>query len=122
MTDHISAQLAEAVYRKAEQLADHYNQPVIGILAEAFALAQKRASDFEQAQQMSQERAAYREMHDRLMADYESQYVAIHGGVLVDHDREKDALVSRVGERFPDKVVLLTQVRPLPHPRKRSLS
>ena len=37
---------------------------------------------------------------------YEGEYVAIHGGQVVDHDREEMALVKRIQMNYPTDVVV----------------
>jgi hypothetical protein len=57
---------------------------------------------------------AYRAMHAELYARYPGQYVAVYQGQLVDHDPDGEALFERIDQRFPDEIVLMTQVRETP--------
>lgn len=63
---------------------------------------------------MAREMAAYDAMHADLMSAFAGQYVAVHGGQLVDHDADETALLHRIEARFGDEVVLLKRVVPLP--------
>ena len=54
---------------------------------------------------------AFVHMHAWLLANHAGEYVAFHGGMLVDQDLDQVALFLRVEERFPDAPVLIRQVR-----------
>jgi len=51
-------------------------------------------------------------MHDQLWQTYPEEYVALHVGKVVDHDRDEQALVDRIEARFSDGIVLIRQVLP----------
>ena len=68
---------------------------------------------------MAYEIAAYEAMHSELIAAYFEEYVAVLGGALVDHDADETTLLRRIESRYPDKVVLLKRVLPLPEPELR---
>lgn len=55
-------------------------------------------------------------MREELLANYLDQYVAVYQGVVVDYDHDQIALLGRVDEQYPDKIVLMRKVTP--HPRK----
>lgn len=63
---------------------------------------------------MAREEAAYRAMHQELLASYAGQYVAIYNGQLVDHDQDGTALYLRVRKQFPGEFVLIASVQPEP--------
>lgn len=113
MPSQISIQLPETLYRRAEQLARKYNQPIADVLDNALTLAENQAAVADEDIQMAQEEIAYRTMHPELMVRHPNQYVAIHQGQLVDYDTSEQALLDRIDERFPDEIVLLKQVQPL---------
>jgi hypothetical protein len=58
----------------------------------------------------------YRALYASLVPSYLDEHVAIHNGQLVDHDRDAEALVHRVRERFGHTAVLFTQVGKQPIP------
>ena len=53
-----------------------------------------------------------RRLHSELLAAIPSQYAAIYGGQLVDHDADQLALFGRIEARFPGLPALIRQVRP----------
>jgi hypothetical protein len=56
------------------------------------------------------EAEAFRSMHDKLAEKYLGQYVAIHGGKVVDSDEDFQALHGRIRQRFGRRPVLLRRV------------
>ena len=56
------------------------------------------------------EAEAFRSMHAKLAEKYLGQYVAIHGGKVVDSDEDFQALHGRIRQRFGRQPVLLRQV------------
>lgn len=68
---------------------------------------------------MLQEQKAFDSMLEELRAKYLGLYVAVHKGVVVDHDDDITALSNRAEERYPDKAVLIRQVLSGPEPELR---
>jgi glutamyl-tRNA reductase len=60
------------------------------------------------------EAEAFRSMHGTLAEKYLGQYVAIHGGKVVDSDEDFQALHRRIRQRFGRQPVLLRQVETEP--------
>jgi len=56
------------------------------------------------------EAEAFCSMHAELAEKYLGQYVAIHGGKVVDHDEDFQTLHSRIRQLFGRQPVLLRQV------------
>ena len=56
------------------------------------------------------EAEAFCSMHAELAEKYLDQYVAIHGGKVVDHDEDFQTLHSRIRQLFGHQPVLLRQV------------
>ncbi|MBM3131200.1 MAG: ribbon-helix-helix protein, CopG family [Chloroflexi bacterium] len=56
------------------------------------------------------EAEAYRRKYPRLRAKYLGEYIAMHNGRVVDHDRELGALYKRVRKRFGKTPVLMRLV------------
>jgi hypothetical protein len=67
-----------------------------------------------QREKIARETAAFERLHPRLRRDHPGRWVAIHDGVLVDHDADVSALVSRVRAAFGRTSVLIRQVRDEP--------
>jgi hypothetical protein len=57
------------------------------------------------------ERDTFLCLHPELWAQYPEQYVAIHGGKLVDHDPDMGALLKRIDAQYPGTFVMMRQVR-----------
>lgn len=57
------------------------------------------------------ERAAFTALHPTLLVQYPGEYVAIHGGSLVDHDKDGLALSLRVHQRFPAEFVWIAPLK-----------
>lgn len=115
MAEQINISISQTLYRRVRELARLRKRPVDDVLEAAITLAEAAllpAADEEAA--MVQEEAAYRAMHAELMAQYAGEYAAIHQGRLIDHDRDELALLRRLDTHYPDDVVLMKQVRPLP--------
>jgi hypothetical protein len=120
MAEQINISISQTLYRRVRELARRRKRPVDDVLEAAITLAEAAllpAADEEAA--MAQEEAAYRAMHAELMAQYAGKYVAIHQGRLIDQDRDELALLRRLDAQYPDDVVLMKQVRPLPEPELR---
>ena len=59
---------------------------------------------------LEDETAAFERMHTQLVNQYLNKYVAIHNGMVVDHDTEVRRLYLRVRAKFGQMPVLLRQV------------
>lgn len=59
---------------------------------------------------MQREEAAFQALLPELLTSYPDQYVALHGGQVVDSDADKVALVMRLDQAYPDTVVLVKKV------------
>jgi hypothetical protein len=71
---------------------------------------------------MSREIAAYENMHSELITTHDGEFVAVFDGKLIDHDPDELALMRRIDTRYPNEVVLLKRVRPMPERELRILS
>ncbi len=63
---------------------------------------------------MEAELTAFERQKGALLSEFRSQYVALHGGKVVDHDADKLALATRIDEQYPDKIVLIKLVKAEP--------
>lgn len=59
---------------------------------------------------LEREVVAYKTLHSSLLKKYRGQWVAIHHGQLVDFDWDEDALLTRLGQAFPEETILVRQV------------
>lgn len=115
MTEEVTITVPHRLYQRPERLAELKDQSLVDVLDEAVSLVEQRLTEVEdEDKQMAREEAAYREMHAFLMKNFAEHYVAIHAGQLVDHDKDELVLLRRIDEKYPEDVVLLKQVRPLP--------
>lgn len=60
---------------------------------------------------MEKEVAAFEAMHEQLKQSCLGLYVAVHGGEVVDQDKDEMVLLRRIGEAYPDEIVMVDQVR-----------
>ncbi|MEZ4864591.1 MAG: hypothetical protein R3C14_24995 [Caldilineaceae bacterium] len=60
---------------------------------------------------VSHEREAFLALHPTLLNQYPNEYVAIHHGELIDHDKDGLALTLRVYQRFPDEFVWIAPLK-----------
>ena len=61
---------------------------------------------------LDRELEAFRTVHADLLTTYRNEYVAIHEGQVIDHDRDELSLFLRVEEQHPNVPVLIRKVRP----------
>ena len=59
---------------------------------------------------MEREIAAFEAMHASLWSQYPHQYVALHGGKVIDHDADEATLIERIDSQYPEAIVLIRQV------------
>lgn len=114
MGTQVTITLPDAVYRQAQATARLARRPVPDVLAEALAQAFPAVYVSPDREAMEQEQAAYARLRETLLATHEGQYVAIHGGELVDADPDQTALARRINDRYPEAVVHLRRVTRAP--------
>lgn len=126
MAEYVSVSIPETLYRRAHELARARRQPTDAIIKEALEqllttrqLVDAAVPPVADETAMAYEIAAYEAMHSGLMAAYLGEYVAVLGGKLVDHDADETTLLRRVESQYPDRVVLLKRVLPMPEPELR---
>ncbi len=61
-------------------------------------------------EQFEAEARAFEAMHTQLLSEYKGQFVAIHGGKVIDHDTDKAALYKRVRARYGQAPIYFQQV------------
>jgi len=111
MSIQVTVNIPEEVYRRAKRIARSSNREVGDILAEAIVLDEASP---EASAVVDREGAAFHQLHPTLLRDYAGQYVAIHGGAVVDHDNDQVALFLRAKERFPTDFVWIAPVNESP--------
>lgn len=120
MAELISISIPQPLYHRVRQLALAGKRPLDDVLESAIQLAEAEFVPVNDADRlMSQEEAAYQLMHTELLANHAGEYVAIHQGRLIDCDRDETALLRRLDADYPNDIVLMKQVRPLPEPELR---
>ena len=120
MAEQINISIPQTLYRRVRELARVQKRPLPEVLETAITLAEAAQDPNDDAEAaMTREEAAYRAMHTDLTARYAGEYVAIYQGQLIDHDRDELALLRRLDAQYPNEVVLMKQVRPLPEPELR---
>lgn len=123
MVEQVTISIPQTLYRRARELARSRNQSVDAVLEAGVTLVEASTGPLEsEVEAMRRERAAYQTMHPELMAQYAGQYVAVYQGQLIDHDQNEMALLRRLDDQYPDEVVLMKKVRPLPEPELRHRS
>ena len=65
-------------------------------------------------EQIEAEAEAYQKLHPALTQRYLGQYVAIHQGQIIDHDKDFQQLHARIRQRFGRRPVLLRRVEEVP--------
>lgn len=61
-------------------------------------------------QKLQDETHAYESLHPQLVQQYSGEYVAVHNGVVVDHDIDVRELHLRIRAKFGQMPILLRQV------------
>jgi len=115
MTQIVNVPLSEPTYRRVKKWAESRQQDMGAAIAEYLTHTLPTTDEVvvppaEADPQIEQEKAAYLQLFPQLKRQYAGQYVAIHGGELVDHDADYGALFERIDERYPDTFVWLTRV------------
>jgi hypothetical protein len=90
-------QIAQAKQLSADQLAEQ-------IIREHLHAEAQRL--------MQQELEKFRVKHPILLQRYRNEFIAMYQGDVVDHDTDQLALVLRIDDKYPDKIVLITRVQP----------
>lgn len=110
MPNYVTISIPEPLYRRARELARLSQRPVDEVITEALEGAFPAFDVNPEREQLEREQAAYARLRESLLETHEGQYVAIHGGELVDADVDQTALLRRIDARFPNEVVHLRRV------------
>jgi hypothetical protein len=125
MSTKVVLNLDEAIYERARLLAEQQRQDVAKALVHWLEVTlppsePRPASGTDAPTALDEDAAVEREMqayialHTQLLPEYMHQYVAIHGGQLIDHDRDYETLLRRIEAAYPDEFVWLTEVEDQP--------
>ncbi|NKQ36400.1 MAG: hypothetical protein HF973_12380 [Chloroflexi bacterium] len=116
MSKQITLTLPEPVYQRAQQVATSTHRDVREVLSEALAQTFRPFPVDENRELMLREIEAFRALHPQLVKQYMGKYVAIYQGAVVDDDHDPVALLKRINQKYPDKVVLRRKVEKDPDP------
>jgi hypothetical protein len=133
MSKQLTIEIPENIYQQVEKTARATNRRVAEVITDTLAesfLYQNPPLDREiesdeqpypprvHIEAMDKEIEAYKKMHSQLWKEYPHQFVAIHQGKLIDHDKEFAALVERVQDKYPypEHIVLMREVQSDPDP------
>ncbi|MBS1250573.1 MAG: hypothetical protein MAG431_02167 [Chloroflexi bacterium] len=99
--------LEDELLEEIKQVAIVQKVPPARILDEAVSVYLRQL----ELKKIEEEAEAFRSMHSELLRKYKGEYVAIHNAKVVDHDKEFQALHSRIRKRFGRQAVLLRPVK-----------
>lgn len=100
------------LYSRVEQAADEHKIGIDRILTDAL----RRYLWELDRRKISAESQVYQRRHAELKAQYQGQYIAMHGGQVVDHDSDVTVLRERVRQRFGRRPVMITWVEEVAEP------
>ena len=78
---------------------------------DALITQKHRERRIEYMEAFERERAAFEKMKSQLFETHPGQYVAIHGGQVIDADESDTELAKRVLPRFPNRAVYIQLVQ-----------
>jgi hypothetical protein len=110
METKVTLTIPENIYRRVEQVAISSQKPMAEIINNALAEAFPAVHVNPRRHLMEREQEAYQKMLPNLLEQYESQYIAVHNGEVIDHDSDKIKLVGRIQQSLPDAIVLIKKV------------
>lgn len=119
MNTQVTLTLPESIFRQVEAVARRTRRPIADVLIDVVADAFPRFYVSPDRPRMEAEQQAYESHRETILADYEGEYVAVHEGQVVDHDRNEIELVRRIITRFPAGVVHIRLVTQEPEPELR---
>lgn len=118
MSVQVTLNITEELYHRAQKLARSRDADVTELLAEAIALPpiEEAWLPLDKDQAIEQERKAYWQLHNDLLAHYADQYIALHQGQLVGHHPEFSVLFTQINRDYPHEFVLIRRVESEPEP------
>jgi hypothetical protein len=106
--------IPQPLYERASRVAYYQQRDVADLVADVLAQSLPVIEEQIDHPEQKQEREAFVRLHPMLQRKYLGEYVAIHGGELVDHDADRLALLKRIDRNYPDLFVLIRPVREEP--------
>lgn len=108
----VTLQIPDEIYAAAAATAEREARSVEEVLVEQhFSEAQSPFFVDPRHEEMMVEKAAFEAQRTDLWAAYPNEYVAFHGGCMIDHDPDQRELLKRIQATYsPEAVVLITQV------------
>lgn len=94
------------LYQRAERVAHEQSATIGDILNSALQLYFWELD----RRKIAEESAVYRRQHAQLRSEYLGEYIAMHKGDVVDHDKDFIRLRQRIRQRFPNTAVMMTLV------------
>jgi hypothetical protein len=111
MDTQVTLTIPDYMYRQVEAAARRLQRPVADLLLDVVAEAFPAVYVHPQRARMEEEQRSYERQREELVSKYEGQYIAMHGGQVVDSDPDMATLVQRINARFSlDEVVHIRQV------------
>ncbi len=106
-TIELKPELRETLEQVAQQQSSTVNA-LVNHAVEDYLREQQRAK-------LDREIAAFESMHPTLREKHWGEWVAVHQGNLIDHDRDLSALYRRVRAQYGKTSVLIRQVTFIPN-------
>lgn len=110
MTSKVVVNFPDHVYRRVESIARQSQRAVDAVVADVVARSVRAFPVAAGREAMLREIEAFRTMHATLRREHPDEYVAIHGGIVVDHDSDPVALLRRIRRDYPGQTVLRRKV------------
>ncbi len=111
----VTFEVPEAVFAQVSQIAVSTQRAVDDVLKEL--VVDSMPPIYDVAHQVDEddtievEVAAFEAMHAALWQKYPKQFVAIHQGLVVDHDQDEWALIERINQHYSKAIVLIREVK-----------
>ncbi len=106
MGTQVTLTLPDSLYKQVEIAVQRVSRPIADVLVDVVVGAFPSVHEHAQREQMEREQAVYARQREELLSKYEGQYIAMHGGVVVDHDSDISTLTQRIDVRYSlDEIV-----------------
>ena len=102
--------IPDTIYDRARRLALVQKREIDEIVTEILDKGLPEYGEQDERARRQQEIEAFRQLHPQLFAQYPGEYVAIYNSELVDHDIDRNALMKRIYQNYPDVFVLIRPV------------
>src|SRR5690606_27645702 len=119
MNTQVTLTLPESIFRQVEAVARRARRPIADVLVDVVTDAFPRFYVSPERTRMEAEQQAYENQRDAILAAHAGEYVAVHGGQVVDHDHNEIELINRIQPRYPTDIVHIRLVTQEPQPELR---